>query len=205
MPKKTRGTLFIISAPSGAGKSTLCNELVRRVPHLRQSVSFTTRLPRKGEINDREYTFISEQEFRRMTGENDFVEWAVVHDNYYGTSRKRLEALMDAGSDVLLDIDIQGATRIRDSYSEGAYIFILPPSMKVLRERLEKRGSNTREDMERRLMRAVEEIRAYDMFDYVIVNDEVKDAVERLECVITAERLKTRHVDRVWLENNFLR
>jgi guanylate kinase len=204
LPRKTKGKMFVISAPSGAGKTTLCNRIIRKVPDLRQSVSFTTRQPRRGEVNDRDYTFISEPEFKGMIGEGDFVEWAVVHGNYYGTSRRRLEDIMEAGSDVLLDIDIQGARQIRDSYSGGAYVFILPPSMDVLRDRLEKRGSNARDDMERRLSRAVEEIRDYGMFDYVIVNDVVKDAVKRLECVIAAERLRSGNIDKVWLERNFL-
>jgi guanylate kinase len=204
LPRKTKGKMFVISAPSGAGKTTLCNRIIRKVPDLRQSVSFTTRQPRRGEVNDNDYTFISEPEFKSMIGEGDFVEWAVVHGNYYGTSRRRLEDIMEAGSDVLLDIDIQGARQIRDSYSGGAYVFILPPSMDVLRDRLEKRGSNARDDMERRLSRAVEEIRDYGMFDYVIVNDVVKDAVKRLECVIAAERLRSGNIDKVWLERNFL-
>ncbi|MEJ2684250.1 MAG: guanylate kinase [Candidatus Sulfobium sp.] len=196
--------MFIISAPSGAGKTTLCNRIVRKVPDLRQSVSFTTRQPRRGEVNDRDYTFISEPEFRSMAGAGDFVEWAVVHGNFYGTSRRRLEGILQDGFDVLLDIDTQGARQVRDSCSGGAYVFILPPSMEALRGRLEKRGSNTRADMERRLARAVEEIRDYSMFDYVIVNDVLKDAVRSLESVITAERLKSGRVDKVWLEKNFL-
>jgi guanylate kinase len=203
LPRKTKGKMFVISAPSGAGKTTLCNRIVRKMPDLRQSVSFTTRQPRRREVNDRDYTFISEPEFRRMIREGDFVEWAVVHGNYYGTSRRRIEGIMDGGFDVLLDIDTQGARQIRDSYSGGAYVFIFPPSMEALRERLEKRGSNTRDDMERRLARAVEEIRDYGMFDYVIVNDVVRDAVKRLESVIAAERLRSENMDKVWLENNF--
>lgn len=204
MPRKTDGTMFIISAPSGAGKTTLCNRIVSEVPDLRRSVSFTTRKPRKGEVNDRDYTFISEGEFRSMTDAGDFVEWAVVHGNFYGTSRRRLEGILQEGFDVLLDIDTQGARQVRDSCSGGIYVFILPPSMDALRGRLEKRGSNTPEDMERRLTRAVEEIRDYSMFDYVIVNDVLEDAVKSLESIITAERLRSGRLDKVWLEKNFL-
>lgn len=171
---------------------------------LRESVSFTTRPPRSGEVNDRDYTFISEDEFKRMIGAGDFVEWAVVHGNYYGTSRRRLEGILDEGFDVLLDIDTQGAKQIRDSFQGGAYIFILPPSLEALRDRLEKRGSNTLDDMERRLARATEEIRDYSLFDYVIVNDNVKDAVKRLESVITAERLRSGKIDGAWVKKNFL-
>lgn len=196
--------MFIISAPSGAGKTTLCNRIVRKVPHLRQSVSFTTRRPRRGEVNDREYTFISEDEFRKMIGDGGFAEWAVVHGNYYGTSKQRLEDILDDGFDVLLDIDTQGARQIRGSFPGAAYIFILPPSMETLRDRLEKRGSNSPDDMERRLARAVEEIRDYSMFDYVIVNDVLKEALRGLESVISAERLRSGKIDKIWIEKNFL-
>ena len=140
-----------------------------------------------------------------MIEAGDFVEWAVVHGNFYGTSRRRLEGLLEEGFDVLLDIDVQGAGQIRKSCSGGAYIFILPPSLEVLKGRLESRGSNTRDDMERRLARAVEEIRNYETFDYVIVNDVLSDALNRLGSVITAERLRSGNIDKVWLEENFLK
>lgn len=197
--------MFIISAPSGAGKTTLCDSIVGEIPDLKQSVSFTTRRPRDGEVNDRDYTFVSEPEFRSMIEAGDFVEWAVVHGNFYGTSRRRLEGLLEEGFDVLLDIDVQGASQIRKSFSGGAYIFILPPSLEALRGRLEKRGSNTRDEMERRLARAVEEIRNYEGFDYVIVNDVLNDALKRLGSVITAERLRSGNIDKVWFEENFLK
>lgn len=196
--------MFIISAPSGAGKTTLCDTIIREMPGLRESVSFTTRRPRTGEVADRDYTFISEQEFRSMIDRGDFVEWAVVHGNFYGTSRSRLEGIRNDGLDVMLDIDVQGARQIRESYSGGVYIFVLPPSMEALRDRLERRGSNTRDDMERRLARAAEEIRHYEMFDYVIVNDVIEDAVKNLGSVIKAERLRRVNIDREWLKKNFL-
>lgn len=197
--------MFVISAPSGAGKTTLCNRIVGTIDGLRESVSYTTRQPRTGEVNDRDYTFVTEAEFRSRIGKGDFLEWAVVHGNLYGTSRLRIEGILKDGFDVLLDVDVQGARQIRNSCSAGAYIFILPPSMEVLRDRLEKRGSNTPEDMEKRLARAVEEIGDYSLFDYVIVNDALEDAAGGLESVINAERLRSGKIDRVWIEKTFLK
>ncbi|MEC4677101.1 MAG: guanylate kinase [Nitrospirota bacterium] len=198
--KRGKGSLFIISAPSGAGKTTLCKKIVTTVDSLGQSVSFTTRKPRGGEVNDLDYTFIGEEEFREMIAGGDFVEWAEVHGNLYGTSRKRLEGLMDSGLDVILDIDTQGAKQIRRSYRDGVFIFILPPSIEILRRRLEKRRSNSEEDMARRLGTAVDEIREYNTYDYVIINDVLKDSVKLLEAIIIAERHKTERTDKSMIE-----
>ena len=205
MQRKAKGSIFVISAPSGAGKTTICNKIIRRDPNIRQSVSFTTRAPRKGETDGIDYTFIGKKAFQRMIERNEFIEWAEVHGNFYGTSRKRLDGLMRSGLDVLLDIDTQGARQIRDALEGGVFIFILPPSVKVLRERLQDRKSNTREDMERRLRRAAVEIKDYIMYDYVIVNDLLGDAVRRLEAVITAERLSSNRIDPKWIKDNFLK
>lgn len=195
MLKKIKGVLYIVSAPSGAGKTTLCKKAVAGIDNLRQSVSFTTRQPRDREVRDEDYSFISEKKFRQMIAQGDFVEWAEVHGNLYGTSRKRLEKLLDGGFDVLLDIDTQGARQIRESCSGGVFIFILPPSMETLRARLTKRGSNSEEDMQRRLKRAVYEIQDYNKYDYVIVNDKLKDSFKRLESIIIAERLRHNKMD----------
>lgn len=205
MQRKTKGSIFVISAPSGAGKTTLCKKIIRRDPNIRQSVSFTTRGPRKGETDGIDYTFIGKKAFQRMIERNEFIEWAEVHGNFYGTSRKRLEGLLRSGFDVLLDIDTQGARQIRNALDGGVFIFILPPSIKVLRERLQNRKSNTREDMERRLRRAAVEIKDYIMYDYVIVNGLLGDALRRLEAVITAERLSSNRIDPKWIKDNFLK
>ncbi len=200
MLKRRKGSLFIISAPSGAGKTTLCKKIVTTVDSLVPSVSFTTRKPRGGEVNDLDYTFIGEEEFREMIAGGDFVEWAEVHGNLYGTSRDRLEGLMDSGLDVILDIDTQGARQIRKLYGDGVFIFILPPSIEILRRRLEKRRSNSREDMARRLGAAIDEIKEYNNYDYVIINDVLKDSVRLLEAIITAERHKTERTDKSIIE-----
>lgn len=195
MRKKSKGSIFIVSAPSGAGKTTLCKEIIDTVDRLKQSISFTTRKPRKGEINGVDYSFISKGKFKKMITSGDFVEWAEVHGNLYGTSRRRLENILKSGSDVILDIDTQGARQIRKSCRGGVFIFILPPSMKVLRKRLENRGSNSKDDTERRLKRAVYEIRDYDKYDYVIVNNILKNSIRKLESIIIAERLRNKKID----------
>lgn len=187
--------MFIVSAPSGAGKTTLCKEVLNVMATIRHSVSFTTRKPRKGEINNVDYTFITDTEFQKMVKKGEFLEWAEVHGNLYGTSRKRLEAALKSGFHVLLDVDTQGAEQIRRKRTDGIYIFILPPSMETLRKRLEKRKSNTQKDIQRRLRRATEEIRDFNKYDYVIVNDTLKDSLKKLEAIIISEGIKTRNVD----------
>ena len=192
---KNKGLIFIVSAPSGAGKTTLCMKIIRKMNNLVQSVSFTTRQPRPGEIHDKDYSFITRKEFRMMVDEGDFVEWAEVHGNLYGTSRRRLNDILASGFDVLLDIDTQGAKQIRNLFKNGVFIFILPPTMKELRNRLEKRMSNTHDDIDRRLKRAVNEIRDYKIYDYVIVNDVIKNAMGKIEAIIIAERIKNSNAD----------
>ncbi|OIO31681.1 MAG: guanylate kinase [Nitrospirae bacterium CG_4_10_14_3_um_filter_44_29] len=205
MKRKNRGRLFIISAPSGAGKTTLCQNLSSLMPNLRHSVSYTTRRIRHGEVNNRDYTFIKEDVFRRMAGKDEFVEWAEVHGNLYGTSRKRLEAMLNKGIDVILDVDIQGARQIRKKYKNGIYIFILPPSPRALKERLKKRRCNSKEEIQRRLKRAVDEIRDYKKYDYVIINRVLDTALEELKAIIVSEKFRIENTDSLWIEKNFLR
>lgn len=186
--KKDRGSLFIVSAPSGAGKTTLCKKVLSALPYLKFSVSYTTRQPRKGEVNDREYTFIRRDEFTRMAKKGDFIEWAEIHGELYGTSKKRIEELLAAGNDVLLDIDVQGASQVRKKSREGVYIFILPPSLGELRTRLEKRMTDSQANIKKRLKTALSEIKEYTAYDYVIMNDILNDAVRVLEAIIIARR-----------------
>ena len=201
MEKKSKGRIFIVSAPSGAGKTTLCKQIVKKVDNIKPSISFTTRQPRAGEIRDEDYCFVSEEEFRAMIDRGDFVEWAQVHGNLYGTSKRKLEDLLEAGYDMLLDIDTQGARQFKQCFSNAVYIFILPPSMKELKQRLERRMSNSVEDMNRRMLRAVDEIKEYKMYDYVIVNDILIDSLKKLEAIIIAERLRSSKVNPHWIEN----
>lgn len=201
--KKRRGQLFIVSAPSGAGKTSLCRELTTVVPNIRHSVSYTTRPPRKGEENDRDYTFIDEAGFMKMAEKGDFAEWARVHGHLYGTSRRRLEEMRNAGIDVILDIDTKGAGLMREGSGNGVYIFILPPSLDALRERLHKRMSNSPEEIDIRMKRAVEEIKDYKSYDYVIVNEDFDEALAELKSIIAAEEKRTSNVDEEWIEKTF--
>src|SRR5208282_2550773 len=173
--KRKKGSLFVMSGPSGAGKTTLCNRLCESVPHMRHSVSYTTRLPRPGEINNVHYSFVDKDTFQALAADRVFVEWAEVHGNFYGTSKKRIEELADAGMDVVLDIDVQGARQIKKGVSDCCYIFIFPPSMEVLRKRLVERMSDTDEVIGIRLKNAITEMRKYKSYDYVIVNDIMED------------------------------
>ncbi len=205
MKRKNRGSLFIVSAPSGAGKTTLCKELSSMLPDLKHSISYTTRQKRKGEVNNRDYTFISEEAFRQLVKKGEFIEWAKVHGNFYGTSRKRLDAMLDKGINVILDVDTQGAKQIRKQRKDGIYIFILPPSMKVLRERLKNRMSNSEEEIKRRLGRAVAEIKDYKMYDYVIINDRFEDALNGLKAIVLSQKLRTGNIDKIWIQKKFFR
>jgi len=201
--KKNRGSLFIVSAPSGTGKTTLCKKLVSAVPNLRFSVSYTTRPPRPGEVNDRDYTFVSRHEFKLMIGREEFVESAEIHGELYGTSKKRLEELTNSGFGVVLDIDTQGAMQLKKKWGKGVYIFILPPSIELLRERLEKRMTDSREEIEKRLSNAVLEIKNYHEYDYVIINDIFEKALSELEAIIISHRIRTGMINPLWIEEKF--
>lgn len=206
--KAKRGSLFVLSAPSGAGKTTLCNKLCAVLPGIRHSVSYTTRRPRQGEMNDVHYSFVDKDTFMAMAAEGVFIEWAEVHGNYYGTSRKRIEELTRDGIDVILDIDVQGALQIKKGLAAGPggciFVFVLPPSMEVLRKRLRERMSDTDEVIKIRLRNALKEIREYKNYDYVIVNDVIDDALKELMSIIVADRIRQSRIDHEWIHNNFL-
>ncbi len=188
---KRQGLLFIISAPSGAGKTTLCKEVVDILTNLRHSVSYTTRLPRPGEVHGREYFFITPAEFEGMISAGEFAEWAEVHGNLYGTAIQTLEKFRADGIDVILDIDCQGARQLKERYREGVFIFILPPSFHELRRRLDLRNSESADVKERRMKNAAEEIKESAWYDYIIVNDVYSKAVEELKSVLIAEHCRT--------------
>ena len=192
---KRRGSLFVVSAPSGAGKTTLCREVRERVPGLAYSISVTTRAPRPGEIDGTDFRFVSEPEFRSRLASDEFAEWAIVHGNYYGTQAQPLEAALGRGEDVLLDIDTQGAGQLRLRYPEAVLIFIVAPSMTELEQRLRERGSNAQQDIARRLTRAREEIALWRRYDYLIVNQDVKEAVEQLTAIVLAERCRVTRLN----------
>lgn len=185
-----KGILYVISAPSGAGKSTLCRELLDIFPELRHSVSFTTRKPRVGEVEGKDYFFVSREEFMQMVAEGGFAEWAEVHGNFYGTAIKTLRECCESGVDLILDIDCQGAAQLKEKQVDGVNIFILPPSFRELRHRLEGRNTDSPEVIARRIENAVAEIKESRWYDYIVVNDVFSRAVEDLKSIVEAERCR---------------
>ena len=184
------GHLYIVAAPSGAGKTTLVRMLLERDSEIRLSVSSTTRAPRTGEQDGREYQFIDVQQFLDRVSQGEFLEWAEVHGNYYGTSKRWIEAEMAAGRDVLLEIDWQGAQQVRKAFPKAIGVFILPPSMEALKARLSGRGTDSAETIARRIAAARDEMRHVDEFDYVIINDDLQQALDSLLAVVSASRLQ---------------
>jgi guanylate kinase len=189
-PAASRGTLFVVSSPSGGGKGTLIRRVLEVVPNLSYSVSFTTRAPRPNEVNGREYFFLGLQQFEEMVAAGEFLEWACVHGNFYGTARRQLAEETARGVDIVLEVDVQGAASVRQLLMDSVTIFILPPSFAVLRDRLISRGTDSPEELEVRLRNAPEELRQYSKFDYVIINDEVERASAQLASIIYAERAR---------------
>ena len=199
-----RGILYIISAPSGAGKTTLCKQIVASVSGLWHSVSFTTRKPRPGEEHGREYFFIEEKLFHDMVARNEFLEYAHVYSNWYGTPRNPLMEKMAQGIDVLLEIDVQGALQMKKKVGDAVYIFILPPSMDILRARLQGRGSDSQEEIVRRLQKVKEEVWCFREYYYIVRNDDLTQSLRELQSIFVAERLKTKRMDMNWLEQSFI-
>ncbi len=189
-----RGEIIVLSAPSGAGKTTLIRRLFARYPRvagaMRFAVSHTTRAPRRGEVDGRDYYFVSRREFEDLVAADGFLEWAVVHGRHYGTSFAAVEPELERGHDVILDIDVQGARRIRTRHPEVVSIFIMPPSLEILEGRLRRRALDAAEQIERRLRTAVEEVQEHESYDYVIVNDDLERASEALAAVFLARRFR---------------
>jgi guanylate kinase len=181
--------VYIISAPSGSGKSTLVNELLKKVSNLEFSISYTTRAPRGSEINGRQYYFISRPEFEKMIRDGDFLEYAEVFGNYYGTARRFLREAEQKGRDLLLDIDVQGAEQIQRKLPDATSIFILPPDRKILEERLRKRSEDCEKVIQRRLEAATREIENYERYNYILINDQLEDSIKLLRAIVRGERL----------------
>lgn len=200
--KKNRGTLVVISGPSGVGKGTICNELKKIRKHFWLSISATSRKPRKGEVDGENYFFISKEEFEERIKNNDFLEYAIVHNNdYYGTPKKEIEAHLNSGDDVILEIDIEGALKIKEKYPETLFIFILPPSMDRLIDRLIKRGTESKEKIVKRFRKAYKEINEVTKYNYVVVNDNLEKAVNKVNSIMTAERCRVDRIEEILLNN----
>ncbi len=189
------GMLIVVSSPSGGGKGTLIDRVLKTVPGVSYSVSYTTRAPRASEENGREYFFVDEPAFREMVERGEFLEWANVYGHLYGTSSAQVERERAAGRDIILEIDVQGAESIRHKVADSVSIFILPPSFELLRERLVTRGTDSAADLERRLKGAPAEVAQYVSFDYVILNDDINRASQQLASVIYAERARRERSD----------
>jgi len=183
-----KATLFIISAPSGAGKTTLCRRLLDYYPDMRYSISYTTRSPRPGETDGEDYHFITREDFLEKQAHGYWAEWARVHDHYYGTSAVFVTASLAEGCDVLMDIDVQGAMQIKDRFPTAVTLFIMPPAMEVLRQRLTRRGTDSQAVVEKRLQNAVREMAQKDFYQYVIINDDLEMATNELVTIVGSYR-----------------
>ncbi len=190
---KNNGLLLVISGPAGAGKGSVASELVKD-ENIRLSISATTRAPRGKEENGREYYFYERGQFEKMITENGFIEYAQYLENYYGTPKKPVDDWRKEGKDVILEIEVQGCGIVKKSVPDCISIFIMPPSMEILEKRLRGRGTETEENVQKRMKRAKEELALAENYDYVVVNDVLEDCVENVRAIITAEKLRTQRL-----------
>lgn len=190
MPSPAKGLLLVLSGPSGVGKGTVRSRLIERCPGLRYGVSVTTRPWREGEIEGVSYFFLPRDEFRRRAGRGEFVEWAEVHGNLYGTPRRPMEDWLAEGDDVIVEKDIQGAFALKRAYPDAIYVFLLPPSMGALRERMARRGTEPPDVAARRLAAATFELQQVCTYDYAVMNDQLDEAARKLEAILTAEKCR---------------
>ena len=195
---KRKGLLLVVSGPSGAGKGTICKSILEQNDHIKLSVSATTRKPRTGEVHGVNYFFIEKEEFKTMIEQGEFLEYAQIYDNFYGTPKAAIMETLEKGQDVILEIEMQGARQVKEVYPEGIFVFVLPPSLKELKNRIVGRGTETAEEIEKRFSCAFEEIKQIDDYDYFIVNQDVEKSVKELESIISSEKNKvTRYKNNI--------
>lgn len=190
--EKNNGLLIVLSGPSGAGKGTICQEVLRQLPDIKYSVSATTRNPRPGEVDGTHYFFRSREDFQSMIEKDELLEWAEFCENFYGTPRFAVEQAIQSGMDVILEIEIQGALQIKKRFPQGVFVFVVPPSMSVLSERIHKRGTESEDVIRKRLETAERELEYVTEYDYVIVNDELEKAVDKLKSILIAEKCRVK-------------
>ncbi len=191
------GLLIVLSGPSGTGKGTVCDALIKQRKGLELSISCTTRECRANEVHGVDYYFMSRDEFESMIKKEDFLEYANVYSNYYGTPKSFVKEKLSEGKDVLLEIDVQGALKVKESFPEGVYLFLVPPSMEELEQRIRSRRTETEEQINTRLSKAFGEMDKMDEYDYVIVNDQIDKVVRSIDCIMIAEKLKvSRNIEK---------
>lgn len=196
---KKKGILTVISGPSGCGKDTVTQELLKKRKNIWVSISCTSRLPRPNEENGKDYYFLTKEEFENKIKNNEMLEYAEYADNYYGTPKEYIQSHLDNGEDVFLIIEIQGAMKIKELLPETLFIFILPPSMKELKNRLENRKTETKEKIDKRFKQAYTEINEVSKYNYVVVNDEVENAAMKIDAILTAEKCRVDRIEEVYL------
>ncbi|SCH13596.1 MULTISPECIES: guanylate kinase [unclassified Romboutsia] len=195
---KRKGLLLVVSGPSGAGKGTICKAILDQNDQIKLSVSATTRKPRNGEVHGVNYFFIEKEEFTSMVEKGEFLEYAQIYDNFYGTPKAAIIETLEKGQDVILEIEMQGARQVKEVYPEGIFVFVLPPSLKELKNRIVGRGTESVEEIEKRFSCAFEEIKQIDDYDYFIVNQDVEKSVKELEAIISSEKNKvTRYKNNI--------
>jgi len=198
--EKAKGLLIVVSGPSGAGKGTICSKLIEDMKDTKISISMTSRAPRGKEENGIEYYFVSKEEFEERIANDEFLEYAVVHNNqYYGTPKAKIEEDLSKGKNVILEIDIQGALKVKEKVSEALFIFIMPPSMEELKSRLIKRNTETKDKILERFKTAYNEINEFTKYNYVVVNDKIDKAVEKVKSIITAEKCRVDRIEEIYL------
>ncbi len=197
----TKGSLIVLSGPSGAGKGTICNEVLNNNKNVWLSISCTSRKPRNGEIDGVNYYFLSKDEFESKIENNGFLEYAIYNDNYYGTPRDKIKEKLDQGIDVILEIEVQGALKVKELVKEAIFIFILPPSMEELKARLKNRGTETEEKILKRFKTAYNEINEINKYNYVVVNDKIDSAVSKINAILLAEKCRVDRIEEVYLNN----
>lgn len=197
---KEKGILFVLSGPSGVGKGTVRKALFDRDTNLQYSISMTTRKPRQGEVDGLDYFFKEKEEFERLIEQGKLIEWAEYVGNYYGTPRDYVEKTLEEGKDVFLEIEVQGALQVRKNFSQGVFIFLIPPSLEELKNRIVGRGTETEDIVNNRLEAAKEEIEMMGAYDYVVVNDEIESAVNRVRAIVSAEHTRRDRVEKQFLK-----